>query len=78
MLKKTWAARIAPIESLHPSATKAAPTTTVGKTKGTVTKAVASLRPRNSYCETAHVIGAAASKVSTVDRTACQSVNHPI
>ncbi len=47
-LKKIWATRMAPTESLQPSATNAAPTTTVGNTNGTVTSAVASLRPRNS------------------------------
>ena len=76
-LKKTCAARIAPIESENPSETNAVPTTTVGRTNGTVASAVASRRPLNSYVEIAHVRGAAANRVRRVERLACQTVNQP-
>jgi hypothetical protein len=77
-LKKTWAARIAPIESRQPRATNAVPTTTVGRTNGTVTRAVAKRLPRNSKWDTAQVMGAAVRTVSSVDTVACHRVNHAI
>ena len=54
----------------------AAPTTTVGRTNGTVTSDLTNDRPGNSKRESAQVRGIAAISVRTVEATACPSVNH--
>ncbi|MGX1249891.1 hypothetical protein RKD48_002402 [Streptomyces ambofaciens] len=58
------------------SARNAVPTTTVGSTKGTVTAARRTCLPGKSKRAKTYAPGSAISRVSAVDASACQVVNH--
>ncbi len=52
------------------------PTTTVGRTNGTVTTARSNCLPGKSNRAKTYAPGSAISRVSAVEATACQVVNH--
>ena len=78
-LNTTWAAMTAATLRFMPSgrsARNAAPMTTVGRTKSAVSNPSKSCRPRKSNRATMYAGARPTTRVSSVETTACHSVNH--
>ena len=78
-LKKVCATRIAAQPCSRPAgriARNASATTIVGRTNGTVTSARTSPRPGNANRPSTYAAGNPTTRVSAVDASACQIVNH--
>ncbi len=72
-----WIPNQCSLSPFRPSrARNAAPTTTVGMTKGTIISARSNVFPLKENRAKTYAAGTANSIVSAVDATACQSVNH--